>query len=375
MESYVHMLSQAQTNCGVMGRLGPITDLDANVMNLDVDNDDDDDAVIDVVESVLSRAGQGGALSDDVYRSQCASTCSSESAANSFDIRLYPHNPPNGGHDHQRLVSSNPSLDHRATPQYYRPAPNRTSPLRSVVEASEVNASAAVTIATDISPDSAIVVDSAVTDDQLHSKSVVCASPLTHLVRLSSLAFKREGASPADPNLIRSSLPGKFFQRFRGNGTGSGGGVHSTPQYYYTPLTGFDGGSLRRSNSHGAIKSLPENENGDYSYWLSSDHLRQHAEQLNQFAVPATLTRPHRIRYDSPVQIGDSLEQCDANSAASGDRLFPTSFSDLDTFNEKNSSTSPSISPSSRTPSITSSGQKMLSASDSELSSEVESIV
>ena len=135
----------------------------------------------------------------------------------------------------------------------------RTSPLRSVVEASEVNASAAVTIATDISPDSAIVVDSAVTDDQLHSKSVVCASPLTHLVRLSSLAFKREGASPADPNLIRSSLPGKFFQRFRGNGTGSGGGVHSTPQYYYTPLTGFDGGSLRRSNSHGAIKSLPGN--------------------------------------------------------------------------------------------------------------------
>lgn len=126
------------------------------------------------------------------------------------------------------------------------------------MEASEVNASAAVAIASDISPDSAIVVDSAVIDDRLHSKSVVSDSPLTHLIRLSSLAFKREGASPADPNLVRSSLPGKFFRRFRGNGSG-GSGVHSTPQYYYTPLTGSDSGSLRRSNSHGAINPFPGN--------------------------------------------------------------------------------------------------------------------
>lgn len=129
--------------------------------------------------------------------------------------------------------------------------------------ASKMNASAPVAIATDVSPDSTIVVDSAVIDDRLHSKSVVSDSPLTHLFRFSSLAFKREGASPGDPNLIRSSLPGKFFQRFRGNGTGTSG-VHSTPQYYYTPLTGSDSGSLRRSNSHSAIKSLP----GNYRFHL-----------------------------------------------------------------------------------------------------------
>ena len=124
----MHMLLTAQASRGELGLIGPVTDLDAKVMHLDVDNDDDDDIIVGVVQSVLPGADQEGALGDDIYRSQCASTCSSESAANSFDIRLYPHNPPNpsnGSHAHQRLVCSNPSLDHRGTPSSYSPTSNR----------------------------------------------------------------------------------------------------------------------------------------------------------------------------------------------------------------------------------------------------------
>ena len=102
MQSYVRMLLAAQANRHP-GQTGPVTDLDAKIQSLFADQTDPN----------------GGSF-NDVYLSQYASTCSSESAANSFDIRLYPHNPPPPpppllvalrGH-HQRLVTSNPALDH-----------------------------------------------------------------------------------------------------------------------------------------------------------------------------------------------------------------------------------------------------------------------
>jgi len=349
MESYVHMLLAAKASRGELSRSGPVTDLDAKV------------SVVDSVPPVGSGDGDDGV----VDRSQCASTCSSESAANSFDIRLYPHNPSNppiNGHAHQPLVSSNPLLEHgiASYPTPKRSIKCRSSPLERVDETS----SKFIAIATAESSDQ-VAADNNDEDDRLHSNSVA----RSHLFRI-------------DTNLIRSSLPGKFFQRWRGNGTAGG---NSTPQYNYTPLSGSESGSLRRSNSHSAITSIHDAENmvdrsGGCSYWLSSDLLRQHTERLQQCTPPvAALSsprhRPGRNRCDSAVQIeemGDTLELCDANSAASGDRSFPTSLSDLDTFPEGKSS---STSSSSCTPSTSSSGQKMLSASDTELSSEVESVL
>ena len=102
------------------------------------------------------------------------------------------------------------------------------------------------------SPDSGIVRDFC-NEEKTTSES----SPMNHLFRLGSLSFKREGRiASSDSNLLtRSSLPSKFFQRFRtsagnnGNNnsnnaiattTTSSSSLHPSIKYDYSPLVASD---------------------------------------------------------------------------------------------------------------------------------------
>ena len=102
------------------------------------------------------------------------------------------------------------------------------------------------------SPDSGIVHDFC-----NEEKTTSASSPMNHLFRLGSLSFKRDGCvSSSDSNLLtRSSLPSKFFQRFRtsagnnGNNnnnnatattTTSSSSLHPSIKYDYSPLVASD---------------------------------------------------------------------------------------------------------------------------------------
>ena len=131
-----------------------------------------------------------------------------------------------------------------------------SSPLRLATEDSGIEAELSGSTMSDASPDSAMTADTGECRETAAQRS----SPLAHLFRLSSgFPFRRDGISPSDANpMMRSSLPGKFFQRFRANSSVNTLNS-STPRYDYSPLNGSDCGSVRRSNSHDAISSLPGN--------------------------------------------------------------------------------------------------------------------
>lgn len=108
MESYVHMLLTAQAS-----RQPDQTETCKSV-HLDdkacqhFDEDDDE-----LVRSDFSN--------NEAYLSQCASACSSESAANSFDMRIYPLTPC-----HQvRFTNSNSLLEKSSTQKRYYPTSNK----------------------------------------------------------------------------------------------------------------------------------------------------------------------------------------------------------------------------------------------------------
>jgi hypothetical protein len=109
MESYVHMLlaAQAKRKSGdpdsgalassemdlqlAMARLHP-----SQLRNecRRAGQPQEDDAIDHDDEATALQPRHHNGSNNDIYFSQCASTCSSESAGNSFDVRLYPHLTP-----------------------------------------------------------------------------------------------------------------------------------------------------------------------------------------------------------------------------------------------------------------------------------------
>jgi len=204
--------------------------------------------------------------------------------------------------------------------------------------------------------------------------------------------------SNGHPSTGRTSLHGRFFQRLRSSATGGSRNINSNnigsgsvslhpnvplQMYGYSPLVGSDdnvhhradssvnsdNGSLRRSTSQktltlASLKDLEvtpcgcnsvhlpttaaaaeagmqyyQNQPGP-QYWLSSDLLRQHSEQLNDCAATAVVPS-YQPPTSNVAQATDStFKLCDAISTSDERRAPCVPTGHLEAFDKKSESAS-----------------------------------